>query len=84
LIAHHLHGSKQKRRSYERWKILRDNDLNPFTAIAKDWQGIYQWTGAKPRLRDAVRRYFVKRNEEIAICMAREAFGQTVKEPDDA
>ncbi|MGH7841078.1 MAG: hypothetical protein ACREQT_06085 [Candidatus Binataceae bacterium] len=64
FLAHHFHGSKQKRRYYERWKILRDHDYNPFTDISRDWQGIYQWTGDKPRLRDAVRRYFLERGED--------------------
>lgn len=63
-IVHPFHGSKQQRRYYERWKILRDHDFNPYTDLVPDWQGIYRWSGDKPRLRDAVRKYFLERGED--------------------
>lgn len=61
---HYFHGSKTQRAYGERWKILRDNDYNPLTDLTKDWQGIWQLAGNKPKLRDDIRRYFRARNED--------------------
>jgi hypothetical protein len=61
---HYFHGSKVFRAYGERWKILRDNDFDPDTDLARDWQGIWQLAGNKPRLRDDLRRYFRSRNED--------------------
>jgi hypothetical protein len=63
-ILHPFHGSKRQRRYYERWKILRDHDFNPYTDLVPDWQRIYRWSGDKPRLRDAVRKYLIERRED--------------------
>jgi hypothetical protein len=48
----------------DRWKILRDNDYDPSTDIVRDWQGVWQLAGNKPRLRDDIRAYFRTRNED--------------------
>jgi len=64
LVNHFFHGNIQNRRYYDRWKILRENDYNPFTDIKKDWQGLYQLTTEKPNLRDGLRGYFRQRNED--------------------
>lgn len=61
---HHFHGSKVLRKYEHRWKILRDCDFNPYTDVFKDWQGIYQLTPNKPKLRDLIRDYFKSRNED--------------------
>ncbi len=61
---HHFHGSKVFRAYGDRWKILRDNNFDPATDIVRDWQGIWQLAGNKPRLRDEIRRYFRERNED--------------------
>ena len=61
---HHFHGSKVFRAYGERWKILRENDYNPATDIVRDWQGIWQLAGNKPKLRDEIRGYFRARNED--------------------
>ena len=62
--VHHWHGSKQKRAYGGRWQILKKHNFDPGTDIHKDWQGIWQLTGNKPRLRDDIRRYFIERNED--------------------
>jgi len=62
--VHHFHGSKVFRAYGDRWKILRDHEFNPSTDIVRDWQGVWQLAGNKPRLRDAIRRYFRARNED--------------------
>jgi hypothetical protein len=61
---HYFHGSKVLRAYGERWKILQDNDFDPDTDLARDWQGILQLAGNKPRLRDDLRCYFRSRNED--------------------
>jgi hypothetical protein len=61
---HHFHGSKVFRAYGERWKILRENNYDPATDLMKDWQGIWQLAGNKPKLRDEIRAYFRARNED--------------------
>ncbi len=39
-------------------------DFNPATDIARDYQGLWRWTGNKPGLRDDVARYFIERSED--------------------
>ena len=62
--VHHFHGSKVFRAYGERWKILRENNYDPATDLVKDWQGIWQLAGNKPKLRDDIRAYFRARNED--------------------
>ncbi|HVP45164.1 MAG TPA: hypothetical protein VMT32_01225 [Bryobacteraceae bacterium] len=69
---HHFHGSKTSRAYGSRWRVLRDNDYDPRTDISRDWQGVYQLTGNKPRLRDQIRAYFRDRNEDSPELSAQE------------
>ena len=62
--VHNFHGSKVFRAYGDRWKILRDHNFDPLTDIMRDWQGIWQLTGNKPKLRDDIRGYFRSRNED--------------------
>ena len=61
---HFFHGSKTLRGYGNRWKILRDHNFDPQADIARDWQGVWQLAGNKPRLRDDIRAYFRSRNED--------------------
>lgn len=61
---HQFHGSKVKRAYSSRDLILVKHQFSPLTDIKKDWQGIYQLTPDKPALRDAIRAYFLSRNED--------------------
>jgi hypothetical protein len=61
---HHFHGSKTKRAYSSRDIILVNNKFAPTADLRPDWQGIYQLTGDKPRLRDDIRRYFISRSED--------------------
>lgn len=63
-LLHHWHGKKKDRKYVERWQILIDNDYNPFTDLKRDWQGLWQLSGNKPKLRDDIRQYFRSRNED--------------------
>lgn len=69
---HYFHGSKLSRAYGSRWRVLLDNDYNPRIDISRDWQGIYQLTGNKPRLRDQIRAYFRDRNEDSPEMSAQE------------
>ena len=62
--VHHFHGPKDLRHYGERRKILQVNGYNPYVDVFQDWQGLYQLTPDKPRLRDGIRRYFSARSED--------------------
>jgi hypothetical protein len=64
FATHAFHGSKVLRAYGERWMLLRKWDFNPATDIARDYQGLWRWTGNKPGLRDDVARYFIERSED--------------------
>jgi len=64
FATHAFHGSKTLRAYGERWALLQKWDFNPATDIARDYQGLWRWTGNKPGLRDDVARYFVERSED--------------------
>ena len=71
---HYFHGSKVSRAYGSRWRILLDNNFDPRTDISRDWQGVYQLTGNKPRLRDQIRAYFRDRNEDSPELSAQESY----------
>ena len=64
FALHFWHGSSSSRAYGNREATLADLKFDPRLDITKDWQGVYRWTGNKPRLRDAVRRYFINRMED--------------------
>jgi len=64
FATHAFHGSKSLRAYGERWALLQKWDFNPTSDIARDYQGLWRWTGNKPGLRDDVARYFIERSED--------------------
>jgi hypothetical protein len=64
FATHAFHGSKVLRAYGERWALLQKWNFNPATDIARDYQGLWRWTGNKPGLRDDVVRYFIERSED--------------------
>jgi hypothetical protein len=62
---HHFHGPKKRRGYSSRDKILVDHQYEPTHDAFHDWQGVLQLTPEKPGLRDAIRRYFLSRSEDI-------------------
>ena len=64
FATHAFHGSKALRAYGARWALLQKWDFNPATDIARDYQGLWRWTGNKPGLRDDVARYFIERSED--------------------
>jgi len=51
----YFHGSKQHSLYRQRYQILIENRFDPLSDLRRDWQGIYQLSGDKPALRDAIR-----------------------------
>lgn len=64
LLLHYWHGKKTQRQYTNRWKIIANNDFNPDTDLKRDWQGLWQLTDRKPKLRDEIRHFFRARNED--------------------
>jgi hypothetical protein len=64
FALHHFHGSKSKRGYESRDDILVKYQFDPLADIRRNSQGIYELTGNKPGLRDAIRRYFIARQED--------------------
>ena len=63
-VDHAFHGTKVNRRYVERWGILKRHGYDPLADIKRDWQGLLQLTGNKPKLRDDLRIYFRQRDED--------------------
>lgn len=63
-IRHHFHGKKVNRQYMTRWSILTHSQYDPIHDIFKDNQGLWQLTHKKPGLRDNIRKYFERRNED--------------------
>jgi arylsulfatase A-like enzyme len=64
FATHHWHGSKFRRFYGSRWKILVENKFDPYCDLYPDEQGLHQLTLDKPKLRDALRSYFIERQED--------------------
>jgi hypothetical protein len=64
FALHHFHGSKINRGYESRDEILVKYQFDPVADIRRNSQGIYELTGNKPALRDAIRRYFIARQED--------------------
>jgi len=65
FAVHHYHGPISKRGYSTRDDILIDHAYSPLHDVYPDWQGVLQLGKSKPRLRDAVREYFVSRSEDL-------------------
>lgn len=64
-ILHYWHGNKNSRQYWSRWKIINDNNFDPYNDLREDWQGLLQIDDfAKPKLRDQLMAYFMNRNED--------------------
>lgn len=65
MAIHYFHGSKTRRAYSSRDLILAKHKFSPLVDIFPDFQGIWQLTTQKPRLRDDIRAYFISRQEDI-------------------
>lgn len=64
FALHFYHGASSRRAYGSRESIMHETKFDPRFDITRDWQGVYRWTGNKPKLRDAVRKYFLERHED--------------------
>lgn len=64
FAVHHFHGAIRNRGYESRDRILVKYQFDPVFDLRKNWQGVYELSGNKSGLRDAIRRYFVARNED--------------------
>jgi hypothetical protein len=64
LLLHYFHGAKKNRGYCNRSAILWNNRFDPAKDIKRDWQGMWQLTDQKIRLRDDLRAYFRSRDED--------------------
>lgn len=64
FAVHHFHGPMRNRGYATRDDILIKHGFSPSRDVFPDWQGVLELTNEKPRLRDAVRQYFVSRSED--------------------
>ena len=64
FALHFYHGAHSNRSYGTRESILRAHQYNPITDLARNSQGVYEWAGFKPGLRDAMRRVFLDRRED--------------------
>lgn len=64
FAVHHFHGDVKKRGYETRDQILVDYKFDPIADLRRNAQGIFELTGNKPGLRDAIRRYFFARDED--------------------
>ncbi len=65
LAIHHFHGPMRKRGYSDRDDILIGCKYSPIHDVYHDWQGVLQLNDNKPKLRDAIRRYFLSRCEDM-------------------
>jgi hypothetical protein len=63
-IFHLWHGAIPDRRYRERHIELAKYGFDPYTDIALDARGCWQWNSEKPGLHDYMRSYFASRNED--------------------
>jgi hypothetical protein len=64
LLLHYFHGAKKNRGYFNRSAILWQNRFDPAKDIKRDWQGLWQLTDQKVRMRDQLRAYFRSRDED--------------------
>lgn len=67
FIVHEWHGDIRNRGYEDRWRILKENDFDPTKDLVRDEQGLLHWAGNKPKLEDAVSKYFLGRCEDSSV-----------------
>jgi hypothetical protein len=63
-IYHNWHGSRKSRSYEDRGYILTKSHFDPEIDIKKDAQGLWQLSGNNIYLRDGIRKYMSRRNED--------------------
>ena len=63
-IVHFWHGRRRDRSYLTRWQALADHAFDPDVDLWRDFDGLYGFSGNKPRLEAALRDYFRSRDED--------------------
>ena|SRR5690349_20860208 len=63
-LLHYWHGPKEARGYDTRYQIAINNRFDPETDLIRDTQGLWQIHPERIGLRDDLRRYFARRNED--------------------
>lgn len=66
-VLHHWHGAKTSRKYVERWDYLVRNHFEPNKDLIRREDGLLEFAGNKPRLRDDCREYFGRRNDDCNV-----------------
>jgi hypothetical protein len=64
MISHHWHGRKAQRFYLSRFQVIRASNFDPDVDLVRNWQGIPELSGNNRVLRDGLRSYLRKRNED--------------------
>jgi hypothetical protein len=64
LLLHYWHGDRKNRDFGARWQILVDHQFDPAIDLRTNDEGLLELTDVKPGLRDAIRAYFIARQED--------------------
>jgi hypothetical protein len=64
FAVHHFHGAIKNRGYETRDQILVKYQFDPVADLRKNYHGVHELVGNKPGLRDAIRRYFLSRDED--------------------
>lgn len=65
LIVHSWHGEIKNRQYVDRYRILSEEQFNPYQHIRIAHEGHWEWTAAAPeRLRSRMRDYFTSRRDD--------------------
>jgi hypothetical protein len=63
-LLHYWHGNRRDRGYDTRWQILANHAFDPATDLHRNIQGVLEVADTKPGLREAIRTYFMTRNED--------------------
>lgn len=63
-LLHHWHGASENRGYEKRWSILSFHRFDPVEDLTMDTQGLWRWSGNKPRLEDDIRLSLGSRDED--------------------
>lgn len=63
-LIHYWHGKKKDRRYFDRNKVMIESKFDPHIDLVKDTRGVIRFGSNNIKLRDGLREYFRRRNED--------------------
>jgi len=64
LALHHWHGDHKRREYKTKPNIMADNNYQPDNDLRKDWQGLNYLVGEREKLRDDIRDFLRRRDDD--------------------